>query len=378
MHYALERYNFNKASEYHYGQFPPQTLDYGRIIKPLSDATEALARYDQMLQSLHNSEILLTSLRGQEAVVSSRMEGTISTLDEVLRVEADYEDGDEVGPEARHEAVEVLLYATALRRAQRAIEDGQPISEFLIRQAHRHLLSYGRGAAKHPGEYKKEQNYIGDDLRKEVYFIPIKPEQLQPAMQELTRFMNSADFLPLIVTALSHIEFEALHPFNDGNGRIGRMLITLTLWKQGLIQKPHFYISGYLEETKEEYIARMRAVSVEGDWTGWVEFFLTALAEQAKRNLKTALEISGLYEEMKPVFRATLASQWATTAQDFIFTNPIFRNGRFTGRSGIPKPTASRITRALVERGLLTELQPASGRRAALYAFEPLMKLVRA
>lgn len=377
MRYALENYSFDDAVEYHYGQFPPQSLDYSQLVRPLAEATEALARYDQMLQSLHNSEILLTSLRGQEAVVSSRMEGTISTLDEVLQIEADANEDDVASGKARSEAIEVYLYSSALKRAQKALEDGQPISEFLIRQAHRHLLSYGRGAFKTPGAYKTEQNYIGDDRKKEVYFIPITPEQLGPAMQQLISFMEDEELLALLTTAITHVEFEALHPFNDGNGRIGRMLITLLLWKKGIISRPHFYISGYLEEAKEEYIERMRQVSLNDDWTGWVEFFLVALAEQARRNLDTAQRISALYEEMKPVFREALASQWATEAQDFIFTQPVFRNNRFTGKSGIPKQTAARFTRALLDRGLLIELEASSGRRAALYAFEPLIALVR-
>ncbi|MDV7270833.1 Fic/DOC family N-terminal domain-containing protein [Thioclava sp. A2] len=378
MRYALENYSFENAVEYHYGKFPPQSLDYSRLVRPLAEATEALARYDQMLQSLHNSEILLTSLRGQEAVVSSRMEGTISTLDEVLQIEADSDDDEVSSGKARSEAIEVFLYSSSLRRAQTALEEGQPISEFLIRQTHRHLLSFGRGAFKTPGVYKTEQNYIGDDRKKEVYFIPITPEQLAPAMQNLVEFMNGDTLLALLTTAISHIEFEALHPFNDGNGRIGRMLITLLLWKKGVISRPHFYISGYLEEEKAEYIERMRQVSLNNDWTGWAEFFLVALAEQARRNLDTAQRINALYEEMKPVFREALASQWATNAQDFIFTQPIFRNNKFTGKSGIPKQTAARFTRALLDRGLLLELAPSSGRRAALYAFEPLIALVRA
>lgn len=377
MRYSLENYSFDNAVEYHYGRFPPQELDYSRLVHPLSAATEALARYDQMLQSLHNSEILLTSLRGQEAVVSSRMEGTISTLDEVLQIEADAEDDEVASGKARSEAIEVYLYSSALKRAQMSLEQGQPISEFLIRQTHRHLLSFGRGAYKTPGIYKTDQNYIGDDRRKEVNFVPITPQQLEPAMQNLVTFMVDDSLLPLIKTSISHVEFEALHPFNDGNGRIGRMLITLLLWKCGVISRPHFYISGYLEEMKGEYIERMRQVSLNNDWTGWVEFFLIALAEQARRNLDTTQRISGLYEEMKPVFREALASQWATNAQDFIFTQPIFRNNRFTGRSGIPKQTAARFTRALLDRGLLVELEASSGRRAALYAFEPLIALVR-
>ena len=155
------------------------------------------------------------------------------------------------------------------------------------------------------------------------------------------------------------------------------MLITLSLWKKGLIDEPHFYISAFFEENKREYIERMRKVSSSGDWTEWCEFFLQAVASQAEQNLKTSISISELYEEMKTVFRETLNSQWAPVAQDFIFKNPIFRNSRFTGRSSIPRPTAVRLSRALVDAGLLLELEPSSGRRSALYAFEPLIRIVR-
>ncbi|MBV6633671.1 MAG: Fic family protein [Alphaproteobacteria bacterium] len=379
MRYDFEKYSMADAVEYHYGKFPPQSaeLDFERLIRPITSAANAIARYDQMLLSLHNSDILLTSLRGQEAVISSRMEGTISTLDEVLQIEADSEETDSYSSQARHEAIEVFLYSAALRRASVSIDKGQPISEFLIRQAHKHLLSFGRGASKSPGEYKTQQNYVGDDIKKEIYFVPISPEQLSPSMSRLFDFIDKENLDPLLITALSHVEFEALHPFNDGNGRIGRMLITLILWQKGLISRPNFYISGYLEEKKEEYIYRMRAVSESQDWTGWVEFFLVALERQARRNIETANSITDLYEEMKPVFREALNSQWVANAQDFLFKSPIFRNNKFTTKAGIPAQTAARFTRALVSRGLLLELEPASGRRAALYAFEPLMKLVR-
>lgn len=376
MRLPLDRYSFDRNVAYHYGQFPPKELDYERLFVPMGDARAALARYDQTLKTLHNSDFLVTPLRGQEAVVSSRMEGTISTIDEVLRYEADSTD-DEGPKDVRLETLEVALYAAALKRAQRSILEGYPISEHLIRAAHGTLLGMGRGASKNPGEYKTEQNYIGDDVRREVYFTPISPEQLAPAMSRLVEFITDESIPPLLSVALAHVEFEALHPFNDGNGRIGRMLITLSLWKKGLIEEPHFYISAFFEENKSEYIERMREVSASGDWTGWCEFFLHAVSSQAERNLTTSIAISALYEEMKSVFRETLNSQWAPLAQDFIFKNPIFRNGRFTGRSGIPRPTAVRISRALVDAGLLLELEAASGRRSALYAFEPLIRLVR-
>ncbi|WP_244627813.1 Fic family protein [Lentilitoribacter sp. Alg239-R112] len=375
---ANNDYDVSEAVEYHYGQFPPSELDYSRLIGPATKAAEALARYDTMLRSLHNSAILLAPLRSQEALVSSRMEGTISTLDEVLRYEADHEDTTEPTTfETRREAFEVALFGLAMRSAQNAMQDGQPLSESLIKMAHQVLLSSGRGASKSPGKYKTEQNYIGDDRKRQVHFIPISPEQLGPAMEGLVSYINTDDQLPLIAAAISHVEFEALHPFKDGNGRIGRMLITLSLWQKQVISAPHFYVSGYLEEQKEQYIERMRQVSQNGDWTGWCEFFLQALTEQAQRNMDTATQINTLYEDMKSVFREKLASQWCIVAQDFIFSQPIFRNNRFTQRSGIPKQTAAKFTRTLAEDGLLRELVPASGRRAALYSFEPLMEIVR-
>ncbi|WP_187429108.1 hypothetical protein ROLI_005100 [Roseobacter fucihabitans] len=376
MRLPIDHYSFDKNVDYHYNKFPPTSLDYEKLFGPMGDARDALARYDQTLLGLHNSDFLVSPLRRQEAVVSSRMEGTISTIDEVLRYEADSD--EDVGPaDVRPTTLEVALYSAALKRAQRSVEDGYPINEHLIRSAHKTLLGFGRGATKNPGQYKTDQNYVGDDARREVYFTPISPGQLAPSMEKLVDFMNGGALPPLLSVAISHVEFEALHPFNDGNGRIGRMIITLLLWKKGLISEPHFYISAFFEERKVEYIERMRQVSASGDWTGWCAFFLEAIAEQAQHNLETAKSIASLYEEMKPVFRETLNSQWAPFAQDFIFGSPVFRNNRFTTRAGIPKPTAVRLSRALMDAGLLMELEPASGRRAALYAFEPLIRLIR-
>ncbi|WP_444451413.1 Fic family protein (plasmid) [Rhodobacter capsulatus] len=162
-----------------------------------------------------------------------------------------------------------------------------------MRTAHQQLLSFGRGAPKHPGSYKTEQNYIGDERRGKIYYVPIAPEHLAPAMTELVRFMTESKLRPLIRIAVAHVEFEALHPFEDGNGRIGRMLITLMLWKLGILGQPNFFVSGYFEAHKDEYIERMRAVSAKRDWTGWVIFFLQAMHEQAYVNIRTADAIFG-------------------------------------------------------------------------------------
>lgn len=366
-----------KAIEYHYNKFPPQSLKYELIIHALMKATDSLARYDQMLKNMHNNEIFLAPLRHQEAVISSRMEGTISTMDEILAYEAD-SDNDSGGPQsARSETVETVLYRRALANAQKAMMDGYPLSAHLIRTMHQQLLSFGRGAKKSPGQFKTEQNYLADAQRQKILFVPISPEKLQEGLDTLFNYMHESEHPVLIKTALMHLEFEALHPFQDGNGRIGRMLITLFLWSTGTISAPHFYISGYLEDNKDRYIDTMRQVSEHSDWESWCIFFLTAVDRQAINNLEIAERINALYERMKPIFADALASKWSVSVLDYIFANPIFRNNKFAQKTGISPANASRYMKILVDKGLLYVVEEASGRRPALYSFEPLMELVR-
>lgn len=373
---GIQGYELTSAVTYHDRQFPPASLDYATLVKPLSRAAAALARYDAILRGLHNKDLLLAPLRRQEAVISSRIEGTVATLDEVLRYEAEQGD-EEVRVPPRREVLEVVSYARAMAHAQRLMEDGLPVCGRLIREAHGQLLFAGRGADKQPGQFRTDQNYVVDRSRKRVLFTPIAPEKLDDGISALERFINDETMEPLIQTALTHVEFEALHPFKDGNGRVGRMLITLELWAKHLISAPHFYVSGAMEERRDEYIDRLRLVSAEGRWTEWCAFFLSVIETQANENIEIAERISALYEEMKERFREILASQWTMAALDFIFSRPIFRNSAFTNEAGIPRQTAARFSRLLADSDLLTTVRPASGQRSALYAFEPLLKLVR-
>jgi len=375
---STEELNFEDAVEYHYDKFPPTQLDYRRLATPLVRATDAIARFDQMLKNMHNSEILLAPLRNQEAVISSRMEGTVSTMDEILKYEADYDDDLENSSQnTRSEIIETLLYQRTLKSAQKAIEDGQPLSSFLIKAAHQRLLSFGRGASKSPGQYKNEQNYLADKNKKNILFVPITPEKLQDGLDNLFKYIEDSSDPTLIKAAVTHVEFEALHPFKDGNGRIGRMIITLMLWSSGVISAPHFYISGYFEDNKDMYIDIMRKVSENNEWTEWCIFFLKAVEKQAIRNLEVAENIRRLYDNMKQSFSDALASKWSVNALDFVFTNPVFRNNKFTSNSGIPSSSAARFTRLLLENKFISVLEEPSGRRPALYVFEPLMELVR-
>lgn len=369
--------NLENAVNYHYGKFPPTSLNYEQFIEPLVKATDAVARYDQMLKNMHNSEILLAPLRNQEAVISSRMEGTVSTMDEILKYEADHDVETGNTTNVRSEVIETILYQRALRATQQAMEDGYPLSQSLIKGIHQRLLFFGRGVSKSPGKFKNEQNYLADKFKRNILFIPISPEKLQEGLDSLFRYIEKSAHPTLVKTGIAHIEFEALHPFEDGNGRIGRMLITLMLWASKTISEPHFYISAYLEDNKDLYIETMRNVSKTGDWESWCIFFLEAIDQQAVRNLSIAENISALYENMKIIFSEALSSKWSVNALDFVFTNPVFRNNKFTNNSGIPAASAARFTRILLEKSLIFTLEEASGRRPALYSFEPLMERVR-
>lgn len=367
-------FSTTEAVNYHYDKFPPTNINYSNFITEIIKATDALARFDQMLKNLHNNEILLAPLRNQEAVISSRIEGTISTMDEIFQYEAD-DNGDNIN--VRTDVIETILYQRALKNAQKALEDGYNLSTSFIKQMHQQLLSLGRGAAKSPGQFKREQNYLADKIKRKIQFIPISPEKLDEGLDNLFDYLKNSKDPALVKTALMHIEFEALHPFQDGNGRIGRMLITLFLWKEGILSQPHFYISGYMEENKDQYINTMRQVSEKNDWEEWIKFFLVAVEKQAILNLEVAEKIKNLYEQMKVEFTELLSSKWSLNTLDFVFTNPVFRNNKFTSTAGIPSATAASITKKLMEGGYLKQKEEASGRRPALFSFEPLMKIVR-
>lgn len=376
-------YDAEHAVHYHYGKFPPENLDFSIFLNELLAATDALARYDQMLKNIPNSEILLAPLRNQEALLSSRIEGTISTMDEILAYQADVV--EEPGIEAileppknvRSDVIETILYQRALKNAQKSLEDGYPFTLNFIKQMHQQLLYLGRGSAKTPGKFKTEQNFLGNKIKKEISFVPISPEQLSSGLDLLFKYIEESSHPVMVKTGLAHVEFEALHPFQDGNGRIGRMLITLLLWRGGLLSQPHFYISGYFEANKDEYIETLRLVSAENNWEQWIVFFLKAVQVQAIKNLEIAESIRSLYERLKLEFAEELASKWSITALDFLFTYPVFRNNRFTNNAGIPGPTAAQLSKKMAEKGYIVEVEAASGRKPAMFSFEPLLELVR-
>ncbi len=359
---------------YHLGRFPPATLDWPRLIPLLGPAAAAVARYDGMLAAIPNPAVLLAPLMTQEAVLSSRIEGTQATMGEVLEFEA----GEEApSPERREDIREVLNYRAAMREAERLLAE-LPLSQRVIREMHRVLLAGVRGQNRAPGEYRRIPNWIGPPgcSLEEARFVPISADRLPEAMSAWERYLHADAADRLVQLAILHAEFEALHPFLDGNGRLGRMLVPLFLWQYRLIRSPMFYISGWLEARRDEYYERLLAVSRDDDWTGWCRFFIEAVKMQAEENLRRTEAILALYEDLKRRLPKLTRSQYALLALDWLFNRPIFRAPHFIAASAIPAPTARRFLGVLRREGVLAELRAGVGRRAAVLMFPALLEIV--
>ena len=365
----------DKPVQYHRGAFPPSDLDWKQLIPLLGPTAAAVARYDGVLAAVPNPGVLLSPLTMQEAVLSSRIEGTQATFDEVLEFEAEGEAGKQPA-ERVADIHEVLNYRRALREAERMMAE-LPLCLRVIREAHRLLMEGVRGHGKSPGELRRIPNWIGPAgcPIEEARFVPIGAGDLPAAMSAWERYANEEADDRLVQLAIVHAEFEALHPFLDGNGRVGRMLVPLFIWQVGLIREPMFYLSAYFEARRDEYYERLLAVSRDGDWTGWCRFFLEATRQQAEENHRKASEILALYESMKPRLRELIRSQYGVQALDWIFERPMFRSSDFVASAGIPPPTAKRILRVLRQSEVLRPITRAGGRRPAILMFPALLNV---
>lgn len=361
---------------YHLGDFPPTNIDWARLVPLIGRANAALARYDGLMAAIPNASVLLSPLTTQEAVLSSKIEGTRVTMREVLELEAGGEPAN-LSESQRGDVEEVLNYRLTLDSCAKEVEE-RPLSEHLLRQAHARLMRGVRGRDKAPGSYRTDQNWIGAPGCgiEEAAFVPIAPEQLIPGMERWMKFvLSGSEPDGLVQLAIIHVEFEALHPFRDGNGRLGRMLIPLFLYQTRLLSSPNFFISGYLEARREAYQERLRAVSREGAWTEWCAFFLEGVVEQAAENEEKARAILLLYERVKNQVVDLTHSQHAIRTVDFLFQHPTFAAPRFVNDALIPAPSAKRILRALRESGLLRTLRVGRGQQPGIHAFPELLNV---
>jgi len=310
-------------------------------------------------------------MTNQEAVLSSKIEGTQATLEEVLEHEA----GRQYDANKTDDIQEILNYRTALRLAQDELTD-RPMRLGLVLQLHKVLMSSVRGQDKTPGRFRQDQNWIGTPgcPIEEASYVPPSPLRLNDHLQAWETYINGADFDVLAQAAVMHAQFELIHPFKDGNGRIGRLLIPLFLYAKGRLFAPMFYLSAYLEANRDEYYRRLQGISREGDWTGWVAFFLKAVMAQAKTNTQRAKDIMAFYDEMKSRVRDATHSQHAAQLTDALFTRPIF-GVQHIADATIPKPTAQLLIKLLIEAKIILLLRPGAGRRPAIYAFPRLLDM---
>lgn len=359
---------------YHEGRFPPDCLDWDRLVPLIGPASAAMARYEGVLHGVPNAQVLLAPLTTQEAVLSSKIEGTQATIGEVLEFEASE---DSATGEKRNDIQEVLNYRRAMRHAVSALRN-LPLSQRVLRQTHRVLMHGVRGENRSPGDYRRLANWIGPAgcTMETARFVPPAADRVPELMSRWERYLHDEAKDKLVQLAILHAEFEAIHPFLDGNGRIGRLFVPLFLVEKKVLATPDFYVSGYLESRREEYYERLLAVSRDNDWTGWCHFFLTALTEQARSNEAKAKEILELYRTKKDWIVDSIRSQFAIRALDWFFGRPIFKTSDFVTSVEIPKPTANRIVRLARDGGLLRELRSASGRRPAILVFPDLLNIV--
>lgn len=356
-------------------KLPLENLDYNRLTRLLGQANRELTRYDGLLQGIPDPALLLSPLTTQEAVLSSKIEGTQATLDEVLELEA----GQAFDPEKTKDIHEIVNYREALRYATLELEH-RPITLSLVREVHRLLLSSVRGERKSPGEFRKDQNWIGRAgcTMQDASFVPPSPLQLQDFLEEWQRYLSDDDADFLVQTAIVHAQFELLHPFKDGNGRIGRLIIPLFLFSKKVLTYPMFYLSEYLEEHRDEYYGHLQGISRNGDWESWIVFFLEAIIAQATDNAAKVRKIIKLYNEMKLRFAETTHSQYGTIALDKIFSRPIFNTTYFVKsmETITSKQTCMLMLKQLQQADIIDIYREGSGRRPATLKFPALINLV--
>ena len=360
--------------DYHYGQFPPENLDWLQLVPYIGPTSRALGDFRGLLNAIPNADVLLAPLSAHEAVLSSRIEGTQVTLGEVLEFEAD--NGRHQPPERRHEIREVYNYRLAIHQATELLEE-LPLCGRLLKKVHAILMEDVRGKHRQSGEFKSTPNFIGRPgcTVETAKFLPCTPDKLPDGMTAWEKFLHNDYPDRLVQLAVAHAEFEALHPFYDGNGRLGRMLMPLFLFERELLSYPSFYMSEYLEAHREEYYERLLAVSRDDDWTGWCRFFLQALEKQAEENTRKAKAILNLYDERKRWIIENTRSQYAVPSLDFIFRQPIFRSPDFGKDQGVPRHSARRIL-GEIRNELFIEWLPPSGSRPAIFAYKELLDIV--
>lgn len=272
---------------------PPLALD-GELLQWLEKANRAIGRLDGISDVLPDSHLFLYQYVRKEALLSSQIEGTQSSFSDLLLFEMDEAPGVPLD-----DAREVSNYIAAMNHGLKRMSEGFPLSLRLLREIHAILLKGGRGAQKQPGEFRRSQNWLGGSRPGNAVFVPPPPEHLMECLDPFERFLHDETTpTPVLLKAsLVHVQFETIHPFLDGNGRLGRLLITLILINEGVLREPLLYLSLYFKTHRSDYYDHLQRVRLEGDWEGWLRFFLQGIFETAQQAVETARTVLDLFEQ---------------------------------------------------------------------------------
>jgi len=328
---------------------PPLEL-IGTVRAALDQALLALGRLDGAAAALPDAHLLLYTYVRKEAVLSSQIEGTQSTLDDLLTHELGEAPGVPV-----EDVAEVSRYVEAMNHGLRRLQTNFPLSNRLLREMHGILLPDGRGAEKTPGEFRRSQNWIGGSRPGNAAFVPPPPQDVDSCMGDLERFLHS-DTPPLVKAALAHIQFETIHPFLDGNGRIGRLLITLLLCHDRVLREPLLYSSFYLKQHRQQYYAELNAVRESGDFEHWLEFFATAIRVSAEQATITGQRIFTVFREDRIQLRELgRQAPAALLIQEALQSKPLATIAALAKSTGLTTPTVTQALRALEQLNIVRE-----------------------
>jgi Fic family protein len=356
--------------------FLPPELDHSLFFAKIIRARDMVARYDEAVKRLLNPEIIQRSFATKEAVLSSRIEGTQATLDEVLIFDAKDEKLEENEKEKDYR--EIVNYRLAIKHGKDLLET-RPISENFIKGLHEVLLNSVRGKNKNPGQFRKSQVFIGPygATIEQATFIPPDPQHIPELFSNLEKYINSRDVLdPLVQIAVAHYQFEAIHPFMDGNGRVGRLLVPLFLYENKITSYPNIYISEFLEEHRDTYYKLLRNVSEKEDWAPWVIFFLDAVYEQTKITLERVEKIEELYKNLKKMM-PKVGSIYANSFLDAIFVKPTFMVRSIKVIAEISNTqTLYSVIEKFVELKIIKDLTPNNSRNK-IYGFSELRNVIK-
>jgi Fic family protein len=343
---------------------PPLAL-VGARQRMLERATLALGRLDSIGLLLPDPQLFLYAYVRREAVLSSQIEGTQSSLSDLLLFEL-----DELPGVPFDDVVEVSNYVAALEHGMARLREGFPLCNRLLREMHVHLMARGRGADKAPGEFRRSQNWIGGTRPGNARFVPPPPNEVESCMAALESFIHDeASGVPILIkAALAHVQFETIHPFLDGNGRLGRLLIALLLHQGGALAQPLLYLSLYFKQHRARYYELLDGVRTDGDWEAWVDFFLEGVEQTAHSAVQTARRLVELFrQDAQRVQSSGRGAANLLRVLDTLRQRPLSSLRQIGQSAGVSFPTASKAILTLVELGIARELTGQRRNRVFVY-----------